>query len=161
MGETWRAAKPPMAARCWSNVFPITLGPKQNSANLTFSVATLKRNFKKIPEGLITSYLTFDALILLSPENQIQALEPYHLQSVKLPHIVLFHKEMQSKISPSLMQRVSLRTLLSIEHTAAYVEVQPMWRSSAWIFLSPALVTRLHMFFISPHMFLVTVFLYD
>ena len=22
--ETWRAAKPPMAARCWSNVFPIT-----------------------------------------------------------------------------------------------------------------------------------------
>ena len=84
-------------------------------------------------------------------------LSPTTYNTYNFHTIVQLHKEMQTKLCPSLMQRVSLRTLLSIKHTAAYVEVRPVWRSLAWIFLSPALVTRPHMFFISPHMFLITV----
>ena len=139
--------------------FPWSLGPKTKSAKLTFSVAALKNFFGKTPESLITSYLTFDTLILLRPENQIQNKDfptiynPYNIHTM-----CGFTKRCRVNSLPHLCKESHL-SLLSIEHSAAYVEVQPMWRSSAWIFLSPALVTRLHMFFISPHMFLLTFFL--
>ena len=159
LGDTWRLAKPPMAARCWSNVFPMTLGSKQKSANLTFSVAALKRNFKKTPESSITYYLSFDALIFLSPGNQIQALEPYHLQYVQLPHnCAAPQRDADQTLSLTYAKSLTSNVVIYQAHGSLCVEVRPVWRSSAWIFLSPALVTRLHIFFISPHMFLVTVF---
>ena len=124
----------------------MTLGSKQKSANLTFSVAALKRNFKKTPESSITYYLSFDALIFLSPGNQIQALEPYHLQYVQLPHncaapqrdadqtlSLTYAKSLTSNVviyralgslrgSPACVEVLSLDLLISCAgHAASYI----------------------------------------
>ena len=81
--------------------FPYLQVLRQKSAKLTFSVAALKRNFEKTPESPITSYLTYDALISMSPENQIQGIVPTIHKTYNFNKIVQLHKEIQSKLSPS------------------------------------------------------------
>ena len=108
----------------------MTLGPKQKTDNLTFSVAALKRQPEKTPDCRITFYLSFGALISLSPENLIQGIvfptiyNPYSFHT----NVAASQRDADQTLSltyaKSLTSYVVIyRALGSLRGSLAYVEV--------------------------------------